>query len=143
MATKYRLLKAGQMVTTFRSTTLAPNGREVHLTQNKVGRKGDEFEDLPDFQVEKIQASIDAGKEVWEAVGNEPTAQESEPEQDDVHEHGENIHEHETNYEDLGNDRLDELLVMHSVTLEKGTGAQDKVIKADRVKALLAAHGDE
>ncbi len=150
--TKYRLLKPGQMVSTFRSTTKAPNGKDIHLTQNKVGRKGDEFSDLPDFQVEKIRRSIDEDEGVWEVVGQED---DSEEESDEVepatpvndpdappapHGHeAEEGHQHEAEFDDLSGERLRALVEMHALPV-KGTGAQDKVLNKDMVKALQVEH---
>ena len=151
MATKYRLLKAGQMVTTFRSTSLAPNGREMHLTQNKVGRLGDEFENLPEFQVEKIQASIKAKAGVWEVVEDDGSDEESsddpvvdpplgpEPPAGHGHEAGEG-HEHEATFDGLSGERLRKLVEDHALTVT-GTGVQGHVKNSDMVKALQVEHG--
>ncbi len=143
---KYRLLKAGQMVSVFRSTTKSPNGRDVHMTQNKVGRDGDEFSDLPEFQVDKIEASIAAGEEKWEVVEEAPD--------DDVSEdapagdvepvaHGHDAdedHQHEATFAGLPGTRLQELVDMHALSVD-GTGAQGFVKNDDKVKALQVEHG--
>ena len=161
MATKYRLLKAGQMVTTFRSTTKNPNGRDMHLTQNKVGRKGDEFENLPEFQTDKIKASIKAKAGVWEVVeSDDNSATEEEPSGDPVvvdltpaddpsadpeppvghgHEADEG-HEHEATFDGLSGERLRQLVEDHALTVT-GTGVQGHVKNSDMVKALQVEHG--
>jgi hypothetical protein len=145
MTTTYRLLKSGKMVTVFRSTSRAPNGKDVHLTQNKIGREGDEFSGLPDFQVEKISRSIDEDEGVWEVVDHEDAEEESDGEGEPTtpiphgHEADEG-HQHETVFEGLSGERLRELVDLHALPV-KGTGAQDKVLNKDMVKALQVEHG--
>ena len=156
MTTTYRLLKAGKMVSTFRSTTKAPNGKDINLTQNKIGRKGDEFSNLPDFQVEKIEASIAAGVEEWEVVRDdseqESDGEDQQPAQPPASEveddkqpasHGHEAdegHSHETTFEGLSGERLRELVDLHALPV-KGSGAQDKVLNKDMVRALQVEHG--
>ncbi len=139
--TRYRLLKSGKMVSTFRSTSKAPNGKDVHLTQNKVGREGDEFSGLPDFQVEKIRRSIDEDEGIWEVVDYDGVDNVESDQAPVTHGHeAEEGHQHETEFDGLSGERLRELVDLHALPV-KGTGAQDKVLNKDMVMALQAEHG--
>jgi hypothetical protein len=63
----YQLNKDGQIVHVFRSTTIAPNGKPVHLTRGVVGHAGQVFEDLP----EHVKRPIEDGEtgDTWTILG--------------------------------------------------------------------------
>lgn len=62
----YELLKDGQMVHVFRSTTVAPDGREEHLTKGEVGHAGQVFTALAQHEIDAIEAGEREG--TWRVV---------------------------------------------------------------------------
>lgn len=76
----YRLERDGQIVYTLRSTIIAPDGREEHLTRGKVGRAGEVFFDLPQYLADAIEAgeyegtytSIDIEEDAPESIVEQP-----------------------------------------------------------------------
>jgi hypothetical protein len=128
----YRLMKDGQMVHTFRSTTIAPDGREEHLTRGEVGYAGKVYTDLPQHVVD----AIDAGEtgDTWEAFDLED---EDEPDQPVVVV----APTAPAHYDKMSPRELMELATERHLNVE-GTGESGRILKSDII-AVLEADDEE
>lgn len=122
----YELKRNGHIVHVLRSTTVAPDGREEHLTRGRVGRAGEVFTNLPPHVTE----SIDAGEQedIWNVI--------------DIPEPSETpvvalAPAAPADYEDMDVRELMTLATQRGLDVE-GSGAGGNVLKADLVSALEA-----
>lgn len=141
----YRLKRDGQIVHTSRQTTIAPDGREEHVTRGKVGRAGEVFTELP----EHVTSQIDAGEldDIWEPIDIESLTEEAEAEIEVADEGSASTapvetaesHRHSLNFSVLPSEDLVKLVQDHRLDVQ-GTGAGGNLLRKDMISALESTH---
>lgn len=142
----YRLKNGGRIV-------YGVGGRG--MSRGVVGRAGQVFEEIsndpfPDFELVERNPDFDPDEDPpaaeWIVTANKPkredpevTLEVDEKQPDHGHRHDDD-HAHEMTFDVLAGRRLQELVDAHALSV-RGTGAQDKVVNSDMIRALKVEHG--